>query len=192
MTPILTDQQRKTAVTEFVTCRLNGKVKITDYSSLVSYLNDKNINMLCDLKNTGTMTVRDGSYGATKIIPSGKYTESDARLYFDWLMQVASGSADVSKKLEWKAIDQLFSLLFIMREEIQMAKDVQLIEPYDWQALLTSFDNRLTEMQKTIIKGENDIAETLSKILVWIKKYSPTLDAIEKERKELFGEGKKR
>jgi hypothetical protein len=117
------------------------------------------------------------------------FNEDDAKTYFEWLMATVTGSKSNTPQIVQEANNQLFQFIDVLGDAIEMEKTMQLVTPYDWEALFTSFGERLTEMQKIIIKGENDVAETLSKILLWIEKYSPTLDAIEDERQKLLGSG---
>lgn len=187
MTPSLSDEQRSTTVMDFITYYINGKVKITDYIPLTWYLNDKDIKMLANMKPTGVETnIVGGHYIKTS---TGLYTENDAKKYFDWLMSVVAGSIKASEEITNEASDQLFSLLFMMRDKIQITKETQLLAPYDWQALFTSFDKRLTDMRNIIDKGDKDIIEVLKPILEMMKRNTKLLDALQKENEKVFGKG---
>lgn len=57
---------------------------------------------------------------------------------------------------------------------------------------LESFENKLTEVNNTIDNRMKETTEMLSKLLLWMKKYSPLLDKMDKEYAKLFGKGKQK
>jgi hypothetical protein len=190
MNTLVSDDERRQTVRNFLVARYDRKATITSYSEITTFLNEQRIKPLCQLTRSGEKSrysALDRAYVLDKV-----YDDSDAERYFEWLVAVLEGTEYVSEEIVKQANDQLFRFIGILGDEVEIDETVQLIAPYDWQKLFQSFDERLIQIQKAIIKGENDIAETLSKILLWIKKYGSTLDNIEKDRKVLFGKGKKR
>jgi hypothetical protein len=196
--PLISIEERNQTIRNFIVARYQGLAKIGSYQTIVPYLSGKRIKILCPLEMSGREThrrqVQEPSYAYPheEISVTKFYNEGDAKTYFEWLVSVVTVPEKFSETIVKEANDQLFQFIHVMRDNIQMDKNVQLIAPYDWQALFTSFDERLTDMQRILAKGEKDIVETLSMILLWIKKYGPVLDALENERKELFGARKKK
>jgi len=176
--PLFSDDERIRAVKNFIVARYQGLADINSFNAIVPYLREHRIKILHPSI-------------AKKYALSGAFSPiSDAEEYFEWLVAVVTGAESVSEDIVKQANDQLFQFIHVMRDSIRMDRKVQLVAPYDWQALFTSFDERLTDMQRIIDRGDKDIAETLSKILQWMKKYNPLLDTLDKENKKLFGEGK--
>lgn len=191
MKPLFSDDERIKTVKNFVVARYQGLVKISSFNAMIPYLTEKRIKILCTLPQTGSSSYVDIS-GKIHQQEENCYREEDAEKYFEWLVAVVTGVANVSEDIVKKANDQLFQFIHVMRDNIHTDKNVQLVTPYDWQALFTSFDERLTDIQRIIDKSDKDTVETLKSILQWMKKYNPILDALDKENQELFGKGKKK
>lgn len=187
MKPIFSDEERVQAVRNLVVARYHKQAKINSYERLVHYLNESRITILYDLKKSGGYPIR-GSYGLT-----GEYKhlfdERDAKTYFEWLVATVTGSKVNLPEIVQEANNQLFQFIDILGDDIYMEKIVRLVTPYDWQALFTSFDKRLADMQNIIDKGDKDIVEVLKPILELMKKNTKLLDALQKENERIFGEG---
>jgi hypothetical protein len=177
-------EEREQAVRNFIVACYHDRARIKSYERLASLLNKREIKLLHPLEKSGSIT-KDAD-GVTIHDPNN-YSPNDAETYFEWLVAVVNETENVGEDIRKEANDQLFRFLYVMRADIERDKDVQLIALYDWQQLFLSFDDRLTEMQRIIDKGDKDIAETLSKILEWIKKVYTIMDAMKKESDELFG-----
>jgi hypothetical protein len=170
--------------------RYQKRAKIISYGNLVPYLNEDKIKILCDLKKSGRTPVSQSSYGETNY--RSVFSESDAETYFEWLIATVTGSKeDASENLIKQANDQLFQFIDILGDKLFIERTVRLLDQYDWGWLFASFDKRLAEMRNIIDKGDKDITETLSNILMWMKKYDPILDTMDKEYKKMFGKVKK-
>jgi len=176
--PIFSDDERTKAVKNFIVARYQGLAKIRDFQSMVPYLQNGRIIILCNLPKTG-------EYGSSRF-----YTSSDAERYFEWLVAVVTGAQASLEELVKQANDQLFQFINVLRDYIEMERNVQLVTPYDWQALFTSFDERLTEMQGIIDRGDKAITEVLNVLLQFVKKNTKLLDILYKENEKIFGKGK--
>lgn len=187
MKPIFSDENRAEAVKTFIIARINKQAKITSYSRLVPYLEKGGIGLLFKLEMSGRKSIPD-AYGNIREW-SHFFDESDAERYFEWLVATISGTKESSDEIMKKANDQLFRILDILGDHIQFTKAVQLVAPYDWQALFTSFDERLTEMKNIIDQGDKSIIDVLNPILEFMKKNTKLLESLQKENEELFGKG---
>jgi peptidoglycan hydrolase CwlO-like protein len=54
---------------------------------------------------------------------------------------------------------------------------------------IDGFEEKLVAINNTIDSRMKETTEILSKLLLWMKKYGPVLDAIDKENEKLFGRG---
>jgi hypothetical protein len=148
------------------------------------------------------------------------YGVSDAKLYLEWLISVVRGSEKVSEDLKNEAYDQLDKLILALRDVTKYDKQVVLMKPYDWIVRLEKFENQISEdlleqmkdihdtmeFWETNVQGYNDklddicdklderakaLVTPLEEILAWMRKYSPTLDKVEKEYASIFGKKRK-
>lgn len=188
MKPIFSDEERAQAVKNFIVARYHKQAKITDFNALVSYLNDGGIKVLCGLQKSGKTPVHGDAVGYVTTMRS-VFTEGDAKVYFEWLVSAASGGREVPEDIVKQANNQLFQIIHILGDQIHMEKSVQLLYPYDWKDLFSSFDQRLTEMRKMIDKGDKDIIDVLKPILEFMKRNTKLLDALQKENERIFGKG---
>jgi hypothetical protein len=175
MKPLFSDDERIKAVKNFVVARYQGLAKIISFMTIVPYLNENRIEMLKPLRKSG--------------LGAMEYASADAQEYFEWLVAVVTGAEDASQDIVKQANDQLFQFIYVMRDSIQMDRNVQLLTPYNWQALFTSFDERLTDMQRIIDRGDKDIVEVLKPILEMMKRNTKLLDALQKGNERVFGKG---
>lgn len=188
MKPFLSDEERAQTVRNLVVARYHHQAKITRHDRLVPYLNEGRIKILCDLKKSGRYPIHDTS----EFIRDYKqfFEAKDAETYFEWLIATVTGSKEnVSEDIVKQADDQLFHFIDVLGGSIHYEKNVQLLAPYDWQALFSSFDKRLAEMRNIIDKGDKDIVEVLKPILEMMKRNTKLLDALQKENEKIFGKG---
>jgi hypothetical protein len=187
--PIFSNEERIQAVKNFVVARYNHQAKISSFERIAPYLNEGRIELLCELKWSGygeSIYDASGNFRGHKRI----FDKDDAKTYFEWLIAVVTGAENVTENTVKHANDQLFQFIHVLGDSVYMEKNVQLVSPYDWQELFSSFDKRLAEMENTIDKADKDIVATLKLILEWMRKYDPLLSTLDKENKKLFGEGK--
>lgn len=188
MKPLFSNEERCQAVKNFIVARYHNQAKITSFSPLVPYLNESRVIILCKLKKSRQGNAIRDAFGNFKGYERF-YTETDSETYFEWLVAVVTGAENVQEAIVKQANDQLFQFIHVLGDNIQKEKNVQLLAPYDWQKLFMSFDERLTDMQRIIDKGDKDIAEVLKSILQMIKKNITLLEILCKESEELFGKG---
>jgi hypothetical protein len=129
---------------------------------------------------------------------------------------VVTGAEKVSEDVISEAYDQLFKLILVLRDYIDIDRNVALTKPFDWQEKLSKFekeivdsvDNQMKEMndllemwdgkfgsfesslfniENTIEKRTKEMTDALEQLLGWMKKYSPILDGIDKEYRNLIG-----
>jgi len=70
---------------------------------------------------------------------------------------------------------------------VEIDSKIQMIEPYDWQNLFSSFNERLTDMQRIIDKGDKDIIEVLKSLLQLIKENKTLLKKLSRDSEKPFG-----
>jgi hypothetical protein len=144
------------------------------------------------------------------------YSASDAELYLEWLISVVRGSEKVSEDTISEAYNQLDKFILALRDVTGYNKPVILMKPYDWVQRLAQFekdtsetiksevtkitdmleewdytirgyDETLQKICKTLDERTKSMVEPLEQILTWMKKYSPTLDALENEYSNIIG-----
>jgi hypothetical protein len=69
-------------------------------------------------------------------------------------------------------------LINALRESLIIDEQVELMAPHNWE-------DRLTQLQKTADKRNEQIMYVLEKIRDWQKKYQPYLDEIKKDHDKL-------
>jgi hypothetical protein len=175
--------KRQQTVRNFIIACLNNQARIKSFETLTSFLNNDRINLIFKLKQSGKHT--DG-YGR---ILETFYTNADAEMYFEWLVAVVNETEEATDDLRKKATDQLFRFLYLMRDDIERSKNYQVIEPYDWQRLFMSFDERLTDMQRIIDKGDKDTIAVLKSLLPMVEKNVEMLKKLCEIDERIFGKG---
>ena len=180
--PELSYAERKQAVRNFIVSSIHNQVHIRTYHRLAMFLDDNRIKLLFPLKKSGEE--RTVSYDVVKV--KQWYTDSDAEKYFEWLVAVVNDTENVGDDVKTQAYDQLFRLLYVMREDMEKDKNVQLIAPYDWQELFRSFDFGLTHIKNTIDRHDKEIVNVLTSILEMLKKNRNLLEAMQKDYERYF------
>lgn len=178
----LSDSERKQAVRNFIVSSYHNQIHIRTYHRLAMFLTDDRIVLLCPLKKSGKENYYEDSQYKTKYW----YTDEDAEKYFEWLIAVVNGTENAKVDVEKQAYDQLFRLLYVMREDMQRDKNVELIAPYDWQKLFHSFDMELVDIMNTVDRHDKDIVKILTSILELLKKNATLLEAIQKDYEVYF------
>jgi hypothetical protein len=176
-------EERKQAVRNFSASSYDNQVHIKSYHKLALFLDDQRIIPLCKLmKSEKESTVSD--YG---VLTEHHYTDADAEKYFEWLVAVVNETEKVTDSVKKQAHDQLFRILYVMKEDIERDKNLQLIAPYNWQNLFMSFDDRLTEIQRIIDKGDKDTIEVLKSLLQLVTENKKLLKTLYKDSEKIFG-----
>ena len=192
MKPLFSDEQRIQAVRNFLVACQQKKARIINYGDIRSDLNSERVEILRKLAKSGKDEILvSGLYHTGQY--NTFYTTGDAQVYYEWLISVVSGTRQgIADEVIKKAIDQLFHFIQIMQNSntIEIEKNVQLIAPYDWQKLFTSFDERLTDMQRIIDKSDKDTIEILKTLLQYMKENKTLLKTLCADSEELFGKGK--
>jgi hypothetical protein len=187
--PAFSEDEKIYTVRTLLAAIKENHAKIIDYSSLTKFLNDDRIKILCGLKKSGTTRIYKNSYDYKDV---ECYNNYDAEKYFEWLKAVISGTETegVNENIIKQANNQLFRFIDILGENLQKDENVQLIEPYDWQSLFTSFDERLIDIQNIIDKGNRDITEVLKGIKLFLTQNKTLLKQI-KDESEAFAKKEK-
>jgi hypothetical protein len=186
MKPLISDEERKQAVRNFLAALRQKRAKINSYFALIPYLNEGRIKILCELKKSGKEPVIDIRGNIIRYQRTNLYTGDDAKDYFEWLVAVVDGSQDATEDIVKQANDQLFRFLHVMGDDIEMDKNVQLIAPYDWQNLFLSFDKELTEIKNIVDRHDKDILDILKSILEFLKKNKTLLETLQKDYEGVF------
>ena len=185
MKPLFSDEERRQTVRNLIVARYHNQAQISSFDRLVHYLNENRVEVLCGLEKSGEKPVFDKHDYLIRHDPI--YDETDAETYFEWLVAVVTGAEKTQENIVEQANDQLFQFIHVLGDDIEIDKGVQLLAPYDWQKLFFSFDERLTEMQRIIDRGDKEITEVLKSILQMVRKNVAFLDILCKESEELFG-----
>lgn len=173
-------EDRTVTVKTFINARYNKIARITTYEPLARYLNGKHIEVLYDkLPKSGppTQTIQIlVAKGMEKdIVPM--YTESDAKMYLDWLISVVQGfsPSSTNQELVNKAFDQLSNCILILVDATEWDNNKMLSRPYDWTDKLCEFEEEISNHIKTQVE---DINRSLETYQYKISGYSNKLDEI--------------
>lgn len=188
-TTLVSDRERCTAIRKFIVARYNQELKIEDFTPIANYLNGGDVKFLYRIDPSGFKTVQKyGTYGDFIEKPNGKYTPKDAERYFDWLTSVALGSLkQTSQEVVDDAVDQLAFFILILGENVKHKKHVELLPPYDWQSLLLSFDDRITDLKRSIDLRDAKLTHIMEQVRDWIKEYRQVLDEVKKDYHHKLG-----
>jgi len=148
------------------------------------FLTEDRIKLLCKLKMSGF----EKTYVSGNFRTEVWYTDGDAEKYFEWLVAVANETEDVDVAVVKQAYDQLFRFLYVMRDDIDRAKNVEFIAPYDWQNLFLSFDKDLVDIKNIVDRHDKSIVDVLKLLVELVEKNKTLLEKIVNENEELFGE----
>lgn len=188
MKPLFSEEEKIQAVRTFLIALQQKRAKITSYEDIANRLNAGRLNILCELDKRGLKEIHL-PYSTSKYVPCYRY--DDAQVYFEWLAQVVSGTSPdvIGDDLIKRANDQLFNFIRIMQQSgnVEIDSKIQMIEPYDWQNLFSSFNERLTDMQRIIDKGDKDIIEVLKSLLQLIKENKTLLKKLSRDSEKPFG-----
>lgn len=191
MKPIFSDEERVQAVRNYLVACHRKKARIVSYNVIKDYLTSSRVKILSKLIPSGRNEIADRygyGTGQYKIF----YTDKDAQVYYEWLISVVNGTMQegITEDIIKQANNQLFHFIHIMQNSgsIQVDQNVEMIAPYDWQNLFTSFDERLTDMQRIIDRGDKSIIEVLKPLLELMKKNTKLLDTLRRENERIFGE----
>lgn len=178
-------EERKQAVRNFIVACYHNQVRIKTYHRLAGFLSGDRIKLLCPLDKSGKQNHVD-AYG--RVTRTDRwYTDEDTEKYFEWLVAVVNETEDVKNDVVKQAYDQLFRFLYVMRDDMERDKNVQLVAPYNWQNLFISFNERLTDMQRIIDRGDKDTVEVLKSLLQLVKENKKLLKTLCIDSEELFG-----
>jgi hypothetical protein len=178
--PIYSDEDRSKAVRNFIVARYEGLAKIASFGSIVPYLNEKRVKLLCKLEQSG------------ENLGNKFYIEDDAETYFEWLTSVVTGAESASEDIIKQANDQLFIFILALRNDTGIDEHVKLVEPYNWERQLTYIANSIADSQKATEKRDEQITTILERIFQWMKEYRPTLDEVKKDYNDKLGKALKK
>jgi hypothetical protein len=184
--PIYSDQERGIAVRNFIDARYQGLAKIGSFNPIVPYLSGQRLKLLQEIGQSGYIHAMGERVGT-------RYpTEDDAERYFNWLVSVVTGAEKAGEEIVKQANDQLFIFIHALRDTTVIDKTVQIVKSHDWENRLESFESKLNDIRNTIDRRDKEITETLSSILVWMKKYNPILNAVDEDYKNQLGKVKRK
>lgn len=187
MKPIFSDENRKETLWNFIAGYVQGRIKVTDYTTVTNYLNDHIFMPLFDFKPSGKKFV--SGHGN---IDSGLFTAYDAKIYFDWLMNTVAGAYKSDEAKVGYATDQLYILIIAMRPVITIDGTTRIVAPYNWEDQLTVFVDKLSALQKTIDKRDALSSEIMEKILAWLTEFTPVLEEVQKDYSGKLGKAIKK
>lgn len=151
MKPYLTPEARRKAVYDFVAGCYNQTTKITDYAPLTASMNDaiNPLNLLIKMEKTGEESYQDGTvlFGmlVNKKRKNGLYSDDDAKSYVDHLMHIVLGSVPETEEKIGLANEQLFSIMGILRENIEKDSRVTYILETQWAEEFERYEKALEE-----------------------------------------------
>lgn len=172
---MFSEQERNTAIKNFIVGRYHGSVKISTFEAMVPYLEEKRINLLYDLKH--------GSYSYGK----GYYIENDAEEYFEWLISVVTGARKTSENIIKQANDQLFIFIHTLRDDTKMDNRVTLLVRYNWEEKVGQLIKKFDAFQSKINTRDEKLTHLFTQILEWMKEYRPLLDEVKKDYGDKLG-----
>lgn len=184
MKPLMSEEGKRITVNNFLASYFDKKARVTNFKEMVTALKKKTVVPLYDLKPTGK-TVYTNFMGELK--ERFYYVEDDAKEYFEWLVRVVFGVEKRSKAVIGKAFNQLFFLIYAMRDDIETDEHIQFLAPYNWADRLESFEKELAKIRSIIDKRDKDISETIATMLLWVEKIGAVLDKMDKEYSNLVG-----
>jgi len=172
----LSFEEKKQAVRNFIAESLNNQIRIKTYYRLTKFLNAGRVNFLSKVDMTGEYEKYDPIRHVNKKFRC--YSDWDAERYFEYLVSVVNETEEEKDEVVKEAYNQLFRFLYVMRDDMEREKNVQLIAPYDWQNLFLSFDERLTDIERKIDKGDKDIIDVLKSLLKLLEQNKTLLDSL--------------
>ena len=182
MKPLFSEEEKNQAVRIFLIALQHKKARITSYDDIRIHLNSERVNILCKLNKSYKTDTYD--FQTSKYVYI--YDNTDAKTYFEWLISAVSETLPdvIGDDVRKYANDQLFRFIQIMQQSANVEIDpkIQMIEPYDWQNLFSSFDERLTDMQKIMDKGNRDITEVLKSLKLFLTENKHLLKQIKRFR----------
>ena len=190
MKPLFSEEEKKQAVRTFLIALRHRRAKITSYIDIKDRLNSGRMNILCKLDKSGQDKLIDKYSLQSVKVGDPYYAPNDAKVYFEWLDSAVSGtlSDSIGDDLIKAANDQLFNFIQVMQQSgnVEIDSKIQMIEPYDWQKIFTSFDERLTDIQKIIDKGNKDITEVLKDLKLYLRENKTLLKQIKAESETFY------
>jgi len=180
MSPLYSDKDKAEAIEKFIYARSKKLATINNYTPITNCIAEGRIKLLLSLEKSGSSLA--GRYPYEKMI--FHYTDSDARIYVEQLISIVSGTEEdaVSEEIFKKAVNQLFMFIFGLTGTLQSS--VELLAPYSLDKRLVIFQEQISVVEKRVDHMDEQIMDTLEKILKWQKEYQPDLDDMKKERKE--------
>ncbi len=200
MKPIFSEEDRKKIVDHFILLRGKGNAPILDFKPLIRYLSDDKIKLLHMIAPSGKQVDprQISNYmtaDRTQLKFYSYYIEDDAKEYFNWLIQIITGGIDATDEDRKEAYSQMFMFIFALRDTSQFNLDVFLKVSFEWEDRINTFDqdlvdskNALTErvtfLERTYDRKNDEIIDALEKIRSWEKVYQPYLDDLKQEKEE--------
>ena len=175
MKPIYSEEERRKIVKHFISLRGQGKVPISDFDPITTYLDNGSIKILAKISQHGR---------APRIDYDGRhrvgffYNNHDAEEYFNWLISILTGAEEASDETRKLANDQLFMFIFALRDDMSVSLDDLLDVSSDWEHLNRNF----MDFQKKTDARHEEMMDVLEKIGNWQKHYQPYLDTLKREQ----------
>lgn len=163
MKPAFSDQDRSEAIKSFIVARYQGGIKINSWDSLIDYLESPSFTPLRKI------SYDEYDYDKRRYHCSNKEAES----YFNFLIDIVTGTQKASEEVVKFANDQLFALIHVMRDDMTINGTIMLL-PSIWEEKLTSLNARIDKIVE-------DISVAFEKVQKWMEKYQPILEEAERD-----------
>jgi histidinol phosphatase-like PHP family hydrolase len=173
----LSFDEKKQAVRNFIVASYHRQAHIKTYHRLAMFLDGGRIKLLRSLSKSGKKEYLKGS----NWVIEEWFTDDDAEEYFEWLIAVVNETVDVREEVVEQAFNQLFRFLYVMREDIERDKNVELIAPYDWMTLFAGWDKVLVKMKNSLEHRDEEIVDILKSILLLLKQNRTFLETMQKD-----------
>ncbi len=182
----LSFEEKKQAVRNFIVACYHNQMKIKTYHRLAMFLNEDRIKLLRTLSKSGERPITKGNvyYGTEKI-----YTDGDAENYFVLLIAIINETEEAKKDVIRLAYNQLFRFLYVMRDDMQRDKNVQLIVPFDWMNLFAGWDKVLVEMKNEMEYRDKEILDILKSLLLVLEQNRKSLETMQKDYERIVSKG---
>ena len=177
MTSLYSDKDKTTAIRKFIFARSKNFARIDSFTGIKECIAEGRIKLLQPLKMSGSYS--ESSYPYKTVY---YYTEGDAQTYFEWLISVVAGTEDVSvpEEVFKKALNQLFMFIFGISGTLH--SQVELLTPYSLDEHLADFKEKISLVEKKVDRINEQIVNTLEKIIDWQQKYQPYLNKLVKDQ----------
>lgn len=185
VTPHFSERQKKI---DRVNLLLEHHYEIEDYQPMADLLQSKKVDPIIDVGRLEPEYAYDKHY----VVHTG-----EAREYFEYLQQIASGALSSSQETVAKAYDQLFTFMYAVRETLKIDDEQTLFsqvifgekEVIDIGKRVDAVSTQVQSLKSTLDKRHTEILGSLRLILELQKDVKHTLDSYKEtldQAKEYF------